>query len=420
MIKSCAVVDAFSTGRHLPEELARYGYKVVHVRSKASVPGYFASGFAGHHIAADYTHETLDATAAWLRGWQPDFVLPGSELGVRLADTLAERLGLVGNGSAGSEARRDKHAMAEALRARGVRAIHHLRTDRADEAIDWMEAGGLPEIVIKPVNSATTEDVYFCRSAEQVRLAAASILGKQNITGEVNTHLLAQERIRGVQYTVNAVSCNGRAYVGEVWTYETVEAPGAGTICSHEWLLDGDDPVAVRLGRYLGQALDALALRQGPAHVEIIVDADGPVIVDLGARLQGFMSPQACAAAAGHNHITLTALRYCDPTRFRDYAAVNSPYRRQRQCLCVSLISHEEGIVTGHPGLVRIRALPNFADAIGMAPVGTRVSPTRDLSSTPGIVYLIGDDEEALRRDFAAIRAMSMAEIFALAPVTEV
>jgi len=125
----------------------------------------------------------------------------------------------------------------------------------------------------------------------------------------------------------------------------------------------------------------------------------GPVLVDFGARLRGSMSAKARIAALGHNHITMTALSYADPAAYAAYVAGNTPYRRQRRAYCVSLISDTRGTVTGHPGLERIRALPTFADAIAFASVGELVTPTSDLASTPGIVYLVGDREEDLRRD---------------------
>lgn len=416
---TCVIVDAYSTGRYLPAAMAEYGFRSVHVRSSDAVSHYFAKAFPGEDFEADFAHRSIDETVSALTPFAPALVLAGSEPGVNLADHLAARFGCPGNRAATTDARRNKHAMAHALEAQGVRAIRHCLAQSAEDVHAFRAVHGLVELVLKPVDSATTEDVYFCVSDADIERACSAIIGKRNIVGRVNTHVLAQERIRGRQYTVNAVCLEGRPYVGEVWTYETVDVPGAGSICSHESLLDGADPIVRELGEYLARVLQAVELREGPAHAEIIVDEFGPVIVDLGARLQGFMSPCAHHAATGQNHITLTTMRYAAPERFRAYVTENEPYRRRGHALVVSLLSQESGRVTGLPGLDRIAALPTFVDAIGFVPEGSLIVPTRDLSSTPGLVYLMAADEAALMADYATIRAMSMRDIFGLVPDAE-
>lgn len=38
--RNCVIVDAYSTGRYLPEEFKRYGIGTVHVMSAAQIPRY--------------------------------------------------------------------------------------------------------------------------------------------------------------------------------------------------------------------------------------------------------------------------------------------------------------------------------------------------------------------------------------------
>jgi biotin carboxylase len=413
------VVDAMSTGRHLPEALAAHGCRTIHLQTMPEILPHLVDRVA----PADSVAETIvfdgdtDALVARLRPFAPRFCVPGTEteIGIALADTLAERLGLPGNGTALSAARRDKFAMGEALAAAGVRRIEQMLSADADAIVAWMADNAIAEAVIKPRDSAGTDCVHFCRTPDQVRRAVETIVGRRNILGFVNHEALAQRRIVGRQFTVNTVSIDGAAYLGECWTYETVEVAGAGSICVAETLLDGADPTTRRLGAYVRAVLDALGLANGPAHIELFEDADGPVLIELGARLQGSMSRPATLAALGHDHVSLTALRCADPDGFRAHVAANDPYRRQAEARVVSLMSDVAGTIVGHSGLDRIKALPTFADAIGFPPVGAAITPTRDLLSTPGMVYLVGTDPDQLDRDRAALQAMSMTEVFDLA-----
>ncbi|MGY4426553.1 hypothetical protein ACVWY2_009002 [Bradyrhizobium sp. JR6.1] len=99
--RNCAIVDAYSTGRYLPEEFKRYGIGTVHVMSAAQIPPVFQS-----HFNADLYDEVIrprepmgyDEIVEFhlqaLRGRELEFVIAGCETGVELADSLSERLGL--------------------------------------------------------------------------------------------------------------------------------------------------------------------------------------------------------------------------------------------------------------------------------------------------------------------------------------
>jgi len=415
MRRTAVIVDAYSTGRFLANEMTRYGVECVHVQSAADLAEFFVSGFQPNDFKASYLYSDKTGTAQLLRRHNPFCVIAGSETGVAIADALAEELGTPASDPALSTARRNKHALAEALQNAGVRAIRGARMSDVSSAISWMQRENLTEVVAKPVDSVGTEDVFFCDSSNKLALAAETILGKWNMAGSFNEAFLVQERIRGRQFTVNAVISDSGIYVCETWTYETQDVFGAGSICSHEWLLNGNDPVATQLAEYLGKVAVATGITHGPIHAEIIVDDAGPVAVDIAARMQGSMSPIARLKALGHTHVTVTAQSYCDPSALRAYATGNSPYQRRNHALCVSLISDRSGKVTGQPGLEAIKALPSFADAIGFLGPGKKLTPTRDLISTPGIVYLVSPDRAQINADYVALRAMPMSEIFDLA-----
>ncbi|MCA1455832.1 ATP-grasp domain-containing protein [Bradyrhizobium sp. BRP22] len=419
--RHCVIVDAFSTGRYLPEEFNRYGIKTVHVLSAAQIPPFYRP-----HFNADLYHEVIRPRECMaggelveyhleaLRGKELEFVAAGCETGVELSDSLSERLGLPSNGTKLSAARRDKSIMSDALTSAGVRSIRQVVSNRAEDFTSWTLQEGFGEIVIKPLNSTGTEDVFFCSTDGDIQRAVSAIVGKTNRAGALNRFALGQEKINGQQYTVNTISIDGETFVTEVWTYHTVPIQGAGSVCSLERLLDGTDPVVKELSGYLIGALQALEIVNGPAHAEIIVDDNGPVLVDLGARLQGTMSGRARTMALGHNHMTLTAWRYADPIGFVEHMRQRGPYRRKAHALCVSLISDVSGVVAGYAGLETIRKLPSFADAIAFVPIGQDLVPTTDLASTPGIVYLVNNDLPQLEDDYRKLRAMRMDEVFEL------
>ncbi|UGY25705.1 hypothetical protein HU675_0002375 [Bradyrhizobium septentrionale] len=244
--RSCVIVDAYSTGRYLPEEFERYEIGTVHVMSAAQIPAIFQP-----HFNADLydevirppeqmsNEEIVEFHAQVLRGRKLEFVIAGCETGVELADSLSERLGLPSNGTALSAARRDKARLSDALGAAGVRSIRQVVSNNAEEVTNWKHRADFDEIVVKPLNSTGTEDVFFCSTDADIRRAVGAIVGKTNRTGAFNHFALGQEKINGQQYTVNAVSIDGEAFVTEAWTYDTVPIEGASSVCSVERLLGG-------------------------------------------------------------------------------------------------------------------------------------------------------------------------------------
>ncbi|MGY4281859.1 biotin carboxylase [Bradyrhizobium sp. LM2.7] len=199
--RNCVIVDAYSTGRYLPEEFKRYGIRTVHAMSNARIPPIFQSHFNvdiyDEIIRPDERmakEEIVEFHLEALRGRELEFIIAGCESGVEVADCLSERLGLPSNGTALSAARRDKSRLADALSSAGVRSIRQVVSDDAEDVISWMRQQRYDEIVIKPLNSAGTEDVFFCATEADVRRAVHVIVGKANCLGAMNRFVLGQEK----------------------------------------------------------------------------------------------------------------------------------------------------------------------------------------------------------------------------------
>ena len=107
-------------------------------------------------------------------------VVAGAETGVEAADRLAERLSLRRNKLHKSAARRNKYLMHEACRDAGVRAAGQcLATSWAE--VETFLAGWTPKpflAVVKPIDSAGSDDVYKCTSPAEVKTAFDVIYGK--------------------------------------------------------------------------------------------------------------------------------------------------------------------------------------------------------------------------------------------------
>jgi hypothetical protein len=400
---AAVVVDAYSTGARLAPRFAAAGLPVVHVQSSPRLPDFYLRAFRDGDFVENVVHEgDLEATAARVAAHSPAFVVVGAEPGVPLADALSERLGLPSNGSAQSPARRDKNAMSEALRAAGLRAAEALKTASAAEAVEWAAARGGAPVVVKPLDSAGTDGVSIAHDGAAIEAAFAAILGRPNALHGANEELLVQELLQGTQLFVNSISWNGVHHVSEVWRDNKLRV-GANFIYDYEELLPRHGEQQDQVVPYVEAVLDALGIRFGPAHTEVMLTETGPVLVESGARMHGSV-PDEIVDRCTPSHQTLTAEAYLDPHSVARRA--QQPYELAAAAYCVMLISQHQGRIVDDAGMREIEALPSFAGTISMLGPGDELKKTVDLFSCPGIIYLVDPDREQLKRDYDRIREL--------------
>lgn len=407
------IVDGYSTGASLAPRFAAAGLRAVHV-STGLPPPFYRRTYRPHDYVANIDHTgDVERTIAALRDHEIAFVLPGAETGVPLADRLSERLTDVTNGSELSRARRSKHAMAEALRAAGLDAPEQIKTASLDEALAW--AGGRDDwpVVVKPVDSAGTDGVVFCADRTELADAFTRQLGRRNALGASNGQMLVQEQLRGRQFFVNTISWDGAHHVSEIWRDTRKRVRGAGMVCDREDLLPRHGAEQDAVADYVVRVLDALGIRFGPGHAEVMLTGRGPVLIECAARMQGTLLADAVDRCTP-SHLTVTVDAYLDPPSVARRAA--GPYELKAHATCVALISQQSGRIVSCELLRKLEQLPSYCGQIAMLGVGARIRRTVDLFSSPGTVYLVHISERQLSRDYRRLRELEQEGLFELAP----
>ncbi|TCO59552.1 EamA family transporter [Actinocrispum wychmicini] len=396
-----AVVDAYSTASHLPAALAAQDAECVHVRSPRPDVHLTltAAGFA-----ADVQHDgDITATAAALRRLRVSQVIAGAESGVLLADHLSAELGTPGNGMSRPAARRNKHDMVLALRDAGLAHAATIVSADVDELIAWARTENGWPVVLKPVASAGTDNVVVCSGPDEVREVHQRIMASADRYGQANTAVLAQEFLAGDEYFVNTVSREGRHHTAEIWRYYKRRLPDGHVIFDYHEPQSPDDPDAVRVERYTHQVLDALQIRNGAGHTEVMLTERGPVLVECGARLGGGQVPEINVRCLGTSQVDLLALAAAKPAEFDRLP--RTAYRLLQRPRHVSLINPiDHGVMPADEALAALRALPSYAYMVMAHPPGHPLTRTIDVVTSPGFVYLISDDPDQVLADYHQLR----------------
>jgi hypothetical protein len=399
------LVDSYTTGNHLPPAFARLDADVVHVRSTPEL----LTSMVGPDLSlyrADAGYGTAIELAARLGEFRPVAVLAGQEPGVPLADELSELLGLAGNGTALSSARRDKYDMIEALRRADVRCADQLRTDDPARVLAWCRERGEYPVVVKPLNSAATDGVEICADEQQVAAAVAAILGSKTIYEELNREVLVQSFLAGEEYVVDMVSVDGHRYTCGVWRYQK-RLIGTHNLYDLEVVLDHTDPLVDALIEYVDSALTALGIIQGATHAEVIVTPQGPTLVEVGARLGGNMHPAFHDIVLGGNQADMTALAYIRPQEFLERFG-DHRYTKRREAAVYTAPTTLDGTVASIDQAIveKIEGLDSvFGVNVKIKP-GSRIRPTVDLYTSTLRVFLNAATRAEVDRDHRQIEAI--------------
>ena len=410
------VVDPYSTGCLIVQEIQSRGYKVIalwtkgfsdemkkHVPLSCGTMKYHAEVTEGDNIGE--TTKILYKAAGQLRIVS---CICGGEAGVDAADVLSERLMVRTNGAQGPFAnRRDKKVQQELIKAAGMRSIRQAAGRQFSDVEAFLRSEHYP-VVLKPTDSAGTDGVKLCHNFEEAKEHFELLFEVEAVNGGFNTEVLCQEFLRGKEYVIDSVSRDGEHKTMAVWVYDKRPANGAAFVYFGMLPIDTNSLEAKLLINYTNQTLDALGMKNGASHNEVILTANGPCLVEMNCRAQGGdgnWRPLARALTGGYSQVEGCVDAYLDKKAFYSLPTIPpSPAKAFGQE--VILVSFAEGDVIGTPGYDDIKELESFVFLETGVSVGCRVEHTVDLLTSVGSVILMHEEEEVVKRDIAKIRQM--------------
>jgi len=405
MDRFAVVVDPLGTGAEYPAEFARAGVEVVAVLSRPEPIALYAATWR----PADFRHIHVwdggepEKLAAQLRPYEPVCLIAGSETGVELAEALCE-LVVPGTGHVPelAAARRDKWAMARAVAAAGIPHLRQLCTADPGEVSAWLAGTGTDRVVLKPPKSAATDDVHLVRPGEDWRPVFDAILGKVNEFGIRNDAVLVQEYAEGTEYLIDSYSVGGEHGLVDVCRYSKQRRGDRIGVYDLVDFLPPDAAEIAELWPYARRVLDAVGVRNGCCHTEVILTAAGPRFVEVGARPAGGGHQMITKLATGSNQIERTVAH-------RVRGEFHPGYRLERHVCSVVLSAPHAGTWLNAEVFAGVPELPTFHVQHFYYGTGDAVPAPAGLSSMLGWVVLASADPAAMQADYSRIRALERA-----------
>jgi hypothetical protein len=391
-----------------------------------------------------------------LQGWMdalPVDIIEGviceSDSGLPDGERVAELLHISKqNGS--NEARRNKYLMNEAVRKSGLAIVQQKRCTSVEEALAFAKELGVNDspqspqqtihplaishttttgllgsgrntqlagsnlCIVKPIRGVASEQVFLCPDLSSVERAFNQIYGNTVFGSPGRSHdtVLVQEFAYGTEYALDTVSKDGQHKVAALWRYDKRPANGASFVYHATELIEANESeVARTVCDYAMTALDALDLKWGTTHTEVILTNDGPRLVEVNCRQHNMNFAPLTMAGMGYNSLDMLLESYLGGGPIEtvhawdDYPTLPSI---RAHAAMVHLVNHASGKLVGLNGealneiqrlesVLELEVYPSFLE------MGNHISPTVDIRSDAGWVQLINDDEEAFQRDYHRI-----------------
>ncbi|HEX6358989.1 ATP-grasp domain-containing protein [Actinophytocola sp.] len=314
------------------------------------------------------------------------------ELGLLPAARVNEALGLGGESVDTVELLLDKWRMRQLLNAKGISPVASAIGRSTEDVRDFVAAHGLP-IIVKPIRESGSLGVFRIRDQADVDSVAERFRSLDDghwVAGDLFRddsfdEFLMEEYLDGPEVSVESLSFDGRHVVVGVTDKEQFSGPGfveTGLLqpsgCSPETLSE--------VTRLVTDVLDAVGLRNGPAHTEIRLTSRGPRIIESHNRIGGYAVNEMVEAAYG-----VDMERYTLGARF----GMVEPLTASPEPLggaALRALTPEPGRVVEVTGVDTVRADPAFVALHVKVEPGDEIRPLTWNEDIAGYVVARGAD----------------------------
>lgn len=401
-ISNILIVDGASTAANYAPLFRAYGISCIHLFSDPTIANHFGAMVNQRDYVACLTHQgDLIRTLELLSKWKIAAVLHGLDSALTVAGAIANVLNLAYINEPGlSLARRHKFEMIETVRKAGLQAPEQILSDDLQVISRWAEQRDQYPVIIKPVESAGVKGVFKCSSMKDVYQSFDEVMRSSSYYGVPNTTVLIQSYLSGHEFIIDSVSLNGEHYLTSIWS--VVRDNGPSPFLDYMETVIHTLPEYTEIREYAIATLNALGVRNGPSHLEIILTENGPTLVELNCRLHGSLDLRLTTYVCGRNHVQDVVASLLSPDYFiASSSQIPSFYGKAMHVLLRSPLS---GRMLRKDYWSRLETLSSFVSYKSNLPAGEVTPVTKDLKTAVGTLSLFNRDDKQLAADLFLVR----------------
>lgn len=311
------------------------------------------------------------------------------------AAELAAELGLPGPDPEAVRLLRDKRRVREALYAQGLSRSAAVAVRRGPEGAEAvLRTVGLPA-VLKDSAGTSSRGVWIAHDEEELHRALAEA-EQQPLKGA----LFAESFLAGPLYSAETLSWEGTTRLLGVLSRQTSRsAVVREEVAAFPVALPGEERDGIEA--WVGRVLEVAGHRSGFAHVEFILTADGPELVEINRRIGGALVGEVLCRTLGTN--VYTAMM--DEALGRRPGLLDAELDGRGPAYGFVLVyADRPGLLKGWHGLGELAAFPGSVEWFPVREPGEHLPHVGDQRGCTGMVLA-----EAATAELAQHRAWSAA-----------
>lgn len=316
-----------------------------------------------------------------------------SESAITVA-TVAEALEIPGVSVDGAIKATNKIKRQISFKEAGIPNARHAKAADFEEALQVTRELGWP-VVLKPSDSAGSRGVQLVKDENQLKEAIEEV---NRITRD--HHFLIEEFLEGSEHSIEGIVINGEVH----WTAFSDRNYDKKYLYFPYFMEDGDtlptaldDTMLEKVKKVSTQAVHSLGIQFGPVKGDILVDKEGPKVIEMAARLSGdYFCYETAPLHNGINLLDLVMKQAMD-----EEIAASELTPKFNRGVALRYVWPQPGEITSVKGVEEVRAMddvrffkwePNWN---GKIKKGTIIEKPKSMGERVGAVLVSGTDREA-------------------------
>ena len=292
----------------------------------------------------------------------------------------------------------DKQLMRKAFYQHSVPSPLSIAVQSASDAVIKRKKLDGP-IIVKPVKSSGSRGVTLIpenSTDKEVESAYSRACGCSRSPG-----VLLEEFIEGPEFSIEAITVNGETHVVAV-TDKLTSGPPYFVEVGHSQPSRLSEQELSEIVAVARNGIDALGIDSSPSHSELRLSADGPKIIEIGARLGGgYITTRLVPLAQGIDLVRASILLAL--------GLEIDLQPRYHKSAAIRFLEAKPGIVAELVGVKDAERIPGIQEVKLNISLDDEVLPLRDASARIG--YVISQSEERGEAISLAERAKSKIKI---------
>ena len=302
-----------------------------------------------------------------------------TDMPMRAIAYTCEKLGLVGISQDVAVRATDKAEMIRAFAQHNVPHPWYYVIEKNE--LDMIRDQLTYPCICKPTDNSASRGVVIIENEAQL-YDAVRYSSENGRSGTV----IVEELLRGNEISVEAFAIRGQVHILAITDKLTTGAPHFVEM-GHSQPSRFTGVIKAQIENAAAAAIKAVGIQTGPAHVEMMVTARGPVLIELGARLGGdFITTDLVPLSTGIDMLGATIRLACGETV--DVSPKNP------RASAIRYFETEYGTVKGIVGVAEAMQIPGVIRIEMLKQPGETAGPIRNSLDRVGYVIAQADTAE--------------------------